>query len=115
MTTVPEVASIVANNVGVDAADALVLEATYAAWRFVTIAEGLAEASDPPTTEVPDDPMVTQGLIGFARAVFLDQIASRGAQVALGDNVVDTVFTPEDIYRHWRHYFAPLATSWGVA
>lgn len=115
MPTVVEVAAVVADNVHRDPADARVLEATAAAWRFVSLAEGLEQPADPPGFTVPDDPTVTQGLIGFARAVYLDAMASRGAQVAIGDVVVDTVYTPEDLYRHWRHYFAHLATSWGVA
>lgn len=113
--TLDEVAAEVAKLLHLPAEDAAVAAATSAAWRFVELAESLAEPGDPPSSTVPDDPVVRQGLIGFARAVYLDAVASRGSSVLLGDQTVDTVFTPEDPYRHWRHYFAGLRTSWGIA
>lgn len=114
MPSVVAVSDVVAANVGRDQGDAQVIEATAAAWQYACITEGRISLGDP-LPEVDADALITQGLIGFARAVYLDQLAARGAQVALGDNVIDTVFNPEDIYRHWRHYFAPMAQSWGIA
>ena len=114
MPTVSEVAAVVAENVHVASDDAAVVSATEAAWQFAAVAVGLTDDATTPTP-IPDDPIVSAGLVGFARAVYLDRIASRGSQVALGDSVTDTVFTPEDPWRHWRHYFAHLTRSWGVA
>lgn len=98
------------------AADSVdVAGAVDAAIAFVAVTELGVEPPDDPVAAVRADPLTTQGLFGFSRSLYVDALAARGASVAVGDGTVDTVFTPEDIYRHWRHYFVPLAAQWGVA
>lgn len=103
------VADRVAALVGAGPADPDVVAAVDAAAEFVVTTGGI-EAG-----EVPDTALAAQGMVGFSRALYLDALASRGANVVLGDQTVDTVFTPEDIYRHWRHYFASTVEEWGIA
>lgn len=90
--------------------DPAVVGACDAAVLYVATVENLAGPDS-----VPGDPLTFQGLVGFSRALYLDQLAARGSSVVVADQTVDTVFTPEDIYRHWRHYFSPLASAWGIA
>lgn len=101
--------------------DVAVTDAVDGAARFVArtcglvTVDGVTGESTVDPTLIPDEADYREGLVGFARAWYLDVFASRGAQVAIGDNVVDTVFTPEDVWRHWRHYFSDLTRSYGIA
>lgn len=94
-----------------------VLSAVGAAASWVLVATGVAVHPVTPADLLllPDDPQQFQGMIGFSRALYLDAMASRGASVLIGDQTVDTVFTPEDLWRHWHHYFDPMTIQWGVA
>lgn len=111
------IVSAVAELVHVADTDARVLRAVDAAAGYVVHVENVDASATPddPVAALPSDALVESGLIGFARALYLDAIASRGQQIAVGDGVVDTLYTPEDLYRHWRHYFAAVASSWGIA
>jgi hypothetical protein len=115
MADVTAIATAVAGLVHVDPADPDVNRAVFAAIEFVVTAENIDLAGGTAADALPSDELTTHGLIGFSRALYLDVLASRGSTVAVGDSVVDTVYTPEDPYRHWRHYFAPLAEAWGYA
>ena len=66
-------------------------------------------------TELQADAITNNGTIGFARSLYLDMRAARGQQVNVGDGVADNIFQPEDIWRHWRHYFEPQREAWGIA
>lgn len=110
------IAADVAASLHVAADNDAVTRAVDAAAGYVCTVENV-EIADPadPAASLPDTALVAQGLIGMARAMYLDAVASRGAQVAIGDTQVDTLFTPEDVYKHWRHYFVGVAASWGFA
>lgn len=88
-----------------DPVDDAVTRAVDAAVEYVELT---VELDDP----LQATPLVDQGLIGFARAIYLDARA-RGTPGTAGD--VDLVFAPEDLWRHWRHYFEHLRTRWGMA
>jgi hypothetical protein len=76
---------------------------------------------------VPDDALTESGLVGFATRMFLDQYAPMGSSSAFGDPSFPPVFTPEDVYAHWHHYFdhldgyveatdeVPASGGWGIA
>ena len=64
--------------------------------------------------ELQSDPITDHALIGFSRAMYLDRLASRGQVVALGDSTADSIFSPEDPWQHWRHFFEPLREAWGI-
>jgi len=64
--------------------------------------------------ELQSDPITDHALIGFSRAMYLDRLASRGQVVALGDSTADSIFSPEDPWQHWRHFFEPLRVAWGI-
>jgi hypothetical protein len=64
--------------------------------------------------ELQSDPITDHALIGFSRAMYLDRLASRGQVVAMGDTTADSIFSPEDPWQHWRHFFEPLREAWGI-
>ena len=64
---------------------------------------------------LPSDDLTTFGLVGFAERIYLDQYGPTGAQTAVGDLSFEPMYTPEHLYRHWRHYFDHLTIGWGIA
>jgi hypothetical protein len=107
------VAADVATNLHRPADDPVVGRAVAAAIEYVATYTGLADLEPP--GPVPGDALTFNGMVGFATRLYLDQYAPNGAQSAVGDNTFEPIFTPEDIYRHWHHYFDRLTVSWGVA
>lgn len=102
-----QIAARVADRIGTTADDPDTVAAVAAADAFVRRTCSI--------DTLPDEPDVAQGMVGFSRALYLDAFASRGANVVLGDTTVDTVFNPEDPWRHWHHFFDGLTTRWGIA
>ena len=90
-----------------DPADSLAARAVDTAVEFV---ETTVEVSP-----LQSSPMTDNALVGFSRAMYLDRVASRGQVVPVADGNADTLFLPEDPWRHWRHFFEPLRVQWGIA
>lgn len=109
------VAARVAELVGVGSADPDVAVAVAAAEILVVHAEGLEPRPDPSTSALPDDALTVEGMIGLSKRLYLDAVSNGGTSTVVADYTPDVVFSPEDPYRHYRHYFAPLAATWGVA
>ena len=64
---------------------------------------------------LPDDALTCNGIVGFATRIYQDAFAPRGVQLAISDAIFEPVFTPEHLFKHWRHYFLRLYVRWGVA
>lgn len=103
------IAGRVAINVHRPADDPDVLTAVNAAIIYVQTYTGLAELD--PAGVVPDDPLTVIGLIGLGARMYLDQFAPNGATVAVGDSTFDPIYTPEDPYRHYHHFFDRLTVG----
>jgi hypothetical protein len=102
-----EIAARVAVLVARPADDPAVVEACEAAIEYVAIYTGRAEA-DPPL-EVPSTALVRSGLVGYASRIYADQYAPNGS--TSGGEMFDPVISPEDLYKHWHHYFDALAVG----
>lgn len=109
------VAARVAELVGIPAPDDAVTSAVLAAEVMVVHAETVPASTDPAVSALPDDALTFEGMVGLSRRLFLDATVTDGSSAVLGDLVADVVYAPEDPYRHYRHFFAPLAAGWGVA
>jgi hypothetical protein len=107
------VTAAVAANVHRPPDDELVARAVDAAIEYVAIETELA-FTEPPT-DLPDSPLVFSGMVGFAGRFYLDAYSPNGVTGAVGDDSFAPVFNPEDLYRHWHHYFDHLKIAWGVA
>ena len=84
--------------------DPIVLEACEAAIEYVAIYTGRADAD--PVLEVPSTPLVRSGLVGMGQRIYVDQYAPNGT--ITGGEMFDAVLNPEDLYKHWHHYFDAL-------
>ena len=88
---------------GVDAADAL---------GAVTAADAYVR-DQTNNTALPDDELTVHGLVGLSVRILRDTDAVNG-QPSAGAGY-DAAFTPENLYRHWRHYFVHIERGTGIA
>ena len=106
----PEIAARVRANLHADPDDEWVDHAIDAAIGYVIVWGDLAEVG------LPADDLTATGLVGFAERIYLDPAGPNGTQGAIGDyTTFEPTYTPEHLYRHWRHYFKHLTAGWGIA
>jgi hypothetical protein len=67
------------------------------------------------TVGLPDDALTIEGLVGFSTRIYLDAYSPNGSQVAIADPTFEPIFQPENLWKHWRHYFRRLYPRWGIA
>lgn len=105
----PLVVQRVAANLHVDESDQWVIGAVDAAVAYVI------DYTNRNAIGLPGDALTMNGLVGFATRIYQDGFAPQQVNVAVGDPVFEPIFTPEHLFKHWRHYFLRLYVKWGVA
>lgn len=105
----PDLVARVASNLHADAADEWVMSAVDAAVAYVI------DYSNRNEIGLPDDALTMNGLVGFATRIYQDGFSPNGVNVAIGDPMFTPTFSPEHLFKHWRHYFLRLYPKWGIA
>lgn len=108
-TLLTTVTARVADNLHAELPDEWITSAVDAAVEYVTV------WTNRETLGLPDDPLTVNGLVGFATRIYQDAFMPGGASVAIADPSFVPIFTPEHLFKHWRHYFNRLNVAWGVA
>lgn len=105
---IPEIVARVAQNLHVTLPDDWVEQAVDSAVIFVIDRTNRNEIG------LPADSLTVSGLVGFSTRIHQDAFSPNGAQVAVGDGSFEPTFLPENLWKHWRHYFTRLNPAWGV-
>jgi len=104
-----EIVNRVAENLHGEVTDPWITSAVDAAIVFVL------DQTNRNSVGLPSDPLTVNGLVGFATRIYLDAFSPNGSQVAIADPTFEPIFQPENLWKHWRHYFKRLYPRWGVA